>query len=212
MSIRPVLCVVLLLIAAAPAFAQDRTVDVTGFGAWFHAAGDEAENADLDLESDFGLGIGLNFFLSNRVSLELTASIFEPEGAIQLPESSARTSSPNAVTQRFGTVKMLPLTASLQYHFKPEERFDYYIGAGAAYLLFDRFEQADDIDFEEIDFGDDAGFMLQGGFSWRLKGAFAITGDVKYVPFEDSVNVSGATPLDIDLNPVILSAGGSYHF
>lgn len=203
--------------AAAPAFAQSRSVDVTGWVTWADPSGDTFENVDdiedveVEFDSEQGYGLGINFFLSDRISAEIAAHVLEPD-------LNLRFSDPTIPFTTFGSLEMIPITATLQFHFAPEGRFDPYIGAGAAWVLFDEVSGAalDDIDVDSIDFDDDFGFVVNAGVSIGLTELIAINLDAKYVPVSSAARaVIAGVPgeaIDIDVNPTILSAGISLQF
>jgi len=201
-----------LLLAAVPAIGQSRSVDITG-SASFIRIGEDAERS-LEVENDVGFTVGLNVFIGDRFSLDFTAGLFEPEASIALPTVLVfRTIKPQVVSAAtVGKLKMIPLTAALQYHFKPEGRIDPYIGGGVEYVLLGNFDSADDIDFEEIDFNDDLGAMVNAGVSFDLGRNLALTLDAKYVAFDDGVTTAGDQPLATELHPLIVSAGLSWQF
>ena len=100
---------------------------------------------------------------------------------------------------------------------RPDGRVDPYVSAGAAWVLFDEVEGGiDEVDIDSIDFDDDFGFVVNGGVSIDITEMFAINLDAKYVPVSSSatavVGGVGSEPFDIDVNPLILSAGLSIQF
>ena len=76
---------------------------------------EDGEIAEFDSEQ--GYGLGLNVFWSNRVSTEFAASVVEPDLALRATDPSI----PSGVV---GGLEMMPLTATLQFHFNPDGRFD----------------------------------------------------------------------------------------
>ena len=198
-----------LALAAAPSFAQERSVDLTGYISWMDPNGDNTfddngDDVDFNFDSDQGFGIGLNVFWSNRISTEFVASQFSPEAAFE-----------GDVDFGSSSLDMIPITATLQFHFAPDSRFDPYVGAGVAYVLFDEFDGLDDLDeldIDEIDVDDDYGFVVNAGMSFDITPNFAIVADAKYVPIEAEINASGLAPATLEINPLILSAGASFQF
>jgi outer membrane protein len=114
---------------------------------------------------------------------------------------------------------MIPITGVVQWHFIPKGRIDPYIGAGAAYVLFDKLDSANDfgnLNVSSIDFKDDAGLALNAGLGIGLTDHFGITIDGKYVPLKSNaratfVNGSGGET-KVDINPAIFSAGLTFRF
>ncbi|MFN2441282.1 MAG: OmpW family protein [Thermoanaerobaculia bacterium] len=203
--------VVIALFAAAPASAQTRFFDVTAFYALVDPQGDNRPglNAvdEFELDSTSGFGAAVNAFFTDKISLELAAYAFESEVTVR----------PRLVSQfPVRDLDMMPITATLQYHFNPEGRFDPYIGAGAAYVLFGDLSDFSGSDLRSIDLEDDIGYVLNAGASFDLTPRLAIVGDVKYVPVESSARavVTGAPEqtFDIEVNPLIVGLGLSYQF
>ena len=118
-----------------------------------------------------------------------------------------------------GSIKMIPITAVIQWHFIPKGFIDPYLGAGAAYVIFDNLQDFSDVGnvgVRQINFKDDAGFVVNGGIGINFSPRFGITGDVKYVPLKASAEAVFATGPNqsqkIKINPVIASAGLTIHF
>jgi outer membrane protein W len=115
---------------------------------------------------------------------------------------------------------MIPLTAVLRYNFAPDGFLNPYVGAGAAYVLFDNLSDASDfgnLNLRSIDFKDDAGLALNAGVMLSLGKSVALVVDGKYVPLESSATAvyapNGATSeTRVKINPVIFSGGISFRF
>ncbi|MCA1734514.1 MAG: outer membrane beta-barrel protein [Acidobacteria bacterium] len=186
------MAVVIALFAAVPASAQTRFFDVTGYYAMVDPQGDNRPglNAvdEFELDSSSGFGLGVNAFLTNRLSLELAAYAFESEVTVR----------PRLVNQfAVRDLDMMPITATLQYHFNPEGRF-----SGS--------------DLRAVDLEDDIGYVVNAGASFDITPRLAIVGDIKYVPVEASASAvftnAPDQTFDIEVNPVIVGLGLSYQF
>lgn len=213
-----VITAVVTLLLSAPALAQDRSIDISVFGTWVDSSGrstfqigDDISNLEeVEFDSDFGYGLAVNVFWTPRISTEFAAALLEPDFII-----SER---PRAVT-RIEPLEMMPLTAVLQYHFSPRSTLDFYVGAGAAYVIFDEIEDTDDIDdieFDSIDFDDDVGLVVNAGLGWAFTPAFGLYLDAKYVPLDAAATaVVAGRPRDaqeIKVDPLMLSAGLTFRF
>lgn len=219
MKTRILLIASLVLILAVPAFAQTRSLDLTGYVSWVDPNGEGAfeggttfDDVNIDFESEMGYGLGLNAFFSDRISVEFAATKVSSDVAF-------RSSNPAIPVFTGGALEMIPITATLQFHFNPAGRFDPYIGAGAAYVLFDDLDSEDDLDdldIDSIELEDDAGFVANAGVSIDLTRTFALVLDAKYVPVSSAATAVFASgpgvATDVDINPLILSAGLSLQF
>lgn len=202
-----------LTMMMTPAFAQSRSVDLTGWVTFVDPSGntdfEDGEVAEFDGEQGYGLGI--NVFWSSRISTEFAASVVEPD-------LSLRATDPSIPSGVVGSLEMMPITGTLQFHFNPDGRFDPYVGAGVAYVLFDQVEgeSLGDIGLDAIDFDDDYGYVANAGVSIDITPTFALNLDAKYVPVSAAARgvVAGTEtdPVDFDVNPLILAAGVSLQF
>lgn len=208
---------ILLFLAAltlmmTPAFAQERSVDLTGWISYVDPSGEtDFEDGEVaEFDSEQGFGVGINVFWTNAISTEFAAILAEPDLTLRANDP--------AVPDVVGSLEMMPLTATLQYHFNPNGRFDPYLGGGIAYVLFDDIDSDDlgSIDLDSIDFDDDYGFVANAGLSIDLTETFAINLDAKYVPVSSPARavVGGieTDEVDFDINPLIFSAGISLQF
>lgn len=218
MKLFKVAVVVLAVLAAMPMAAQSRSVDIYGFATWVDPSGDSVFDADgiddarVEFDSEQGFGVAVNVFFSNRISAEFAASVVEPEVVF-------RSDNPIFPVLTGGQLEMIPITATLQFHFNPEGRIDPYIGVGAAYVLFDQvndFGDVGDIDVDAIDFDDDVGLVVNAGLTFDITPSFAVYLDGKYVPVSSSATATFAsgpgTATEIDINPLIVSAGLGFQF
>ena len=206
-----------VLAVASPLLAQSRSVDVVGYATWTDPNGDGTfsdgiDDIDVNFDSEQGFGVAVNVFWGSKISTEFAASVVEPDVAFE-------STNPAIPAFTAGSLEMIPITATLQYHFSPDSRFDPYVGAGAAYVLFDELDAADDlddVDLTAIDFDDDVGFVLNAGFSFDFTPNLALYVDGKYVPVSSSATARFATgpgqETDVDINPLILGVGLGWQF
>ena len=204
---------VLALVIALPLAAQRRFLDLTGSVVWADPTGngtfeDLQDPAEIEFEGSVGYGAAANFFLSDRISLEVAASLVSPETQIRRQR---------AVGAGGGDLEMIPITGILQFHLLPNAAIDPYIGAGAAYVLFEDFETTGTSGVQNIDFREDVALAVNAGVGIRLGQRFGLLLDAKYVPVESEaeaivVGGTGRTESRIDVSPILLSAGLQLRF
>jgi len=153
----------LLFLATTPLFAQGRSLDVMGFITYVDLSGGDVilgeDSANLSFDTDQGYGLGVNFFITRRLSAELTASEIKPEGRVSSGDGYVDTE-----------LDMLPITAVAQYHFNPEGKLDPYVGMGIAYIIFDEFSSKDpNVDFSGVDVRNDYGAVFNAGLSYEIR-------------------------------------------
>ena len=203
---------------AVPSFAANRFFDLTAAAVWVDPNSSGTFNSanpnqpfDISFDGKLGYGIAANIFFGNAISLELAGSEVRPQATLRTRATGFTTAG--------NDLKMIPLTAVLQWHLFPNGRIDPYVGAGAAYILFDKLDNANDvgnIGVNRIDFKDDAGLALNAGLGIGLTNNLALTLDGKYVPLKSSATAVFATgpntTTKVKINPVMFSAGLTLRF
>lgn len=147
---------------------------------------------NLDVDTRTTLELDFSYFVTDRLALELILATKEHDV----------TASGAAV----GSVKHLPPTLTLQYHFAPQAALRPYVGAGINYTRF-----------YDINLGGGTltvdrnswGGALQAGMDIQLSKTFFLNLDIKKVWIDTDVKVAatGATAANLKINPVIIGAG-----
>lgn len=214
------IALVLACVTAVPLFAADRTFDLTGWAAWVDPNSSDTFNSpspnqqfDVKFNGKLGYGIGANIFFGRHVSAAFDA--------VQVrPGTTVRSHAVGGAAFASSGLRMTPLSGVLQWHFAPGGVIDPYLGAGVAYVLFDKTNVYGSVNISQINVKDDAGLALNAGVSFRITRMLALTADGKYVPLKAAANAvypSGPIPivpvvLHVKINPVIFSGGLSLRF
>jgi outer membrane protein len=159
-----------------------------------------------DLDRSSGGGLAVTGFFSDAIAAEVGIS---------------RTTS-NLGTGSFalGTLRMTPVTATMQYHFTPRSFADFYVGGGAAYAFFGPIRNGRDLplfDISSIEFEDDFGWLVNAGTNFRIRDRWGLNLDAKYMRFNVSTSArltdgSRTDKTSIRLSPLTVAAGISYRF
>jgi outer membrane protein W len=213
-SVPAIIAIALIVLAAVPAaHAATGVFNLTGWVAWVDPNSSGTFNStspnqpfDINFKGKMGYGAGVNAFLGSNVSLAIDAVEAKPEAELS-----------GFATGSGGSVRMIPLTGVLQFHFMPKGMLDPYVGAGAAYVLMDQVDKSGlPSNINKINFKDDAGLALNAGLAIGLGSHLAITLDGKYVPLKSSATVEYATgattSTKVKINPVIFSGGLTFRF
>jgi outer membrane protein W len=209
--------IVLSCITAVPAFAA--TFDLTGWAAWVDPNSTNTfkstptQQLSVDFSGRLGYGVGANIFFGKHISAAFDGVQVRPRPAVR-SRAVGGGSFPNSGT------RITSLTGVLQWHFAPDGVVDPYVGAGAAYVLFDKTNVFGNVDISQINFKDDAGLALNAGVSFRISRHLALTADGKYVPLKaagNAVYTPGRLPIvpvvvNVKVNPVIFSGGLTLRF
>jgi outer membrane protein len=210
---------VFLCLTAVPAFAADHTFDLTGWAAWVDPNSSDTFNSpspnqsfNVKFNGKLGYGLGANIHFGGHLSAAFDVVQVRPGTTVR-----ARAVGPTFPTT--GT-RMTPITGIVQWHFAPDGGIDPYLGAGVAYVLFDKTNVFKSSALSQINVKDDAGLALNAGVSFRLSRMLALTADGKYVPLKASANAVGtpgnlpivAVVVHTKINPVIFSGGLTLRF
>ena len=173
-------------------------------------------NLDPDVESATSIGgeatvdddtvpeLDIRYFITDNIAIEAILGTTEHNVA------AVGTALGNV---NLGTVKVLPPTFTLQYHFNSESRFLPYIGAGINYTFFYDDNPGDAVG---ISYKDDFGFALNIGFDYVINENNYFNIDIKkYTLSTDTVIDAGAAGIataSVDLDPLAISIGYGWRF
>jgi outer membrane protein W len=186
----------LALLSALPLAAQ------TSLGisiARSHTGSTNAEGGTLAFDRGRGFGVSVDHLWSGgALSTELAATWLRYDGTLRLdPTSSAD----------LGRLRLVPVTATAQWHFARDERIDPYVGAGAAYV-FAKGLSSSDLDalgIGSIAVENKACWLANAGVALHLRDA-AIVVDGKYLDYRPDSGPSDSR-VRLKLKPVVISAG-----
>jgi outer membrane protein len=152
----------------------------------------------------------LSLGVSNEVTPELDLSwFFTPNIAVELILATQRHQVTNAGAD-IGSVKHLPPTLLLQYHFMPSQDLKPYVGVGLNHTRFYDVNLAGGA--LTVD-RTSTGGAIQAGFDYRLSGKWYLNVDVKKIWIETDVKTAaGAFVSSLKIDPVIFGVGLGYKF
>ena len=156
---------------------------------------------------------GANVKAANKVIPEFDVSYFFTKNiAAELVLTYPQTININytASQTNLGSIKALPPSLLLQYHFTELGALKPYIGAGVNYTIFSKRHNlaggAAEVEQSSV------GLAAQVGFDYELNKNWSINADVKYVQIKTDVKLNGATQGSVDLNPITAGVGVGYRF
>ncbi|QPO11593.1 OmpW family protein [Thalassospira sp. A40-3] len=150
-----------------------------------------------EIDNDVIPEVDFSYFVTDNIALELIAG-----------------TSKHDVTwsdgKDLGSVRLLPPTLTLQYHFMPESRWSPYIGAGINYTFFYDSKPGQ---FSSVDYDDGFGYAFQAGFDYAISGPWSLNVDVKKIYLETDVSVdNGTVKADANIDPWLFGVGIGYRF
>jgi outer membrane protein len=203
----------LTVLAAAPLMAQRRIdflIDAEGARRTGH---NESFTPGIRFDPQFGTGggagVGLNFFLSDRVSIEAKAAALESRLRVRIVGSDF------IATANLGRAQIFPISAVLQWHLSEHGTIRPYLGAGVAHVILRDVNHSVTSSATGIHFKDPTGFVVDGGLEFNLSKRFGIYGDARYIPVETKSTASfvgTSSSVQMNVRPLIVSSGIAWRF
>ena len=187
-----------LALVAAPAFAQSQGDWTVGIGLGY--VDPKSNNGTLaggatTIGEDTQLTFTAEYFIRDNLGIELlAASPFKHDVAVAGVGNA--------------TVKHLPPTLSLNYHFPTQTKFKPYVGAGINYTTF--FEESSALGTIKLD--DSVGFALQAGMDYMVSDRGALRFNVRWIDIETDVTVGGVAAGTAEIDPVVVGVSYVHRF
>ncbi len=189
--------VVLVCLMALPLSAQSNEIGVWYSTAQLKDTGDAG--GKLTFDNAKGYGFSFNHFWTGAISTELALSRLHANGGIDINGTRVLDS---------GRLKLMPVTADLQWHFAHASMISPYVGAGVAYV------KAGDLTSSDLDLAGIGRVKIDKKTTWNagagidiaLGRMFAIAVDGKYIKYEPDSSAAGSTE-KLKLNPLVISGG-----
>ena len=193
---------------AAGAFAA-QAAPAAAEGPWMMRV--RAVNLDSANKDTTGLGLTIN----NKVIPEVDFSyFFSPNLAAELILTYPQKHTLSAGGAEIGTLKHLPPTLSLQYHFAPNAAFRPYVGAGLNYTIFSdvKFDPAVDKALSPSVKHTSMGLSLQLGFDYEISKNLFLNVDIKKVQIGTKVYAAGTEVGKFKVDPLLVGVGLGFRF
>ncbi|WP_374327349.1 OmpW family protein [Azonexus sp.] len=153
----------------------------------------------------------LDVTAQNRWIPEVDLSyFFTPNIAAELVLTYPQKVKIDSVLGKIGTIKALPPSLMLQYHFTNLGAFKPYVGLGLNYTVF--YKRGNfDIPGVSVD-RSSVGLAAQAGFDYALDKNWSLNMDVKYIQMDTDVKLGSTKLGKLDLNPITAGIGIGYRF
>lgn len=202
----------LAVLVAVSSFAQ-----AAEEGNWMVRA--RALHMNVDNGNSGGLGLPIDVEAENKTFPEIDITyFFTPNMAAELILTYPQKHDVELGGTDIGSVKHLPPTLTLQYHFNPTGTVRPYIGLGVNYTRF----TSVDLDAGSVLGGsvplkidrNSYGFAAQVGADFQIAPQWFLNVDVKYVTIDTDIFVkaSGAKVTKLDIDPLLIGVGIGYRF
>lgn len=159
------------------------------------------EDSDVNISNAFIPELDFTYFFNKNFAAELILGTSKHDVKVGNDEVS------------LGSVRLLPPTVTLQYHFYPTKSLKPYVGAGLNYTIFYDVENGDTLG---MDYKNNVGFALQGGVDYFVNDKFFLNVDIKKLYLKTDVDVDlglpATVPAEVKINPLLIGFGVGMKF
>ncbi|WP_170769258.1 OmpW/AlkL family protein [Ruegeria lacuscaerulensis] len=188
-----------LVALASPVLAQNQGDWTVGIGAgYLEPKSDNGTLAGLDAEvdSDVSAIFTVEYFVRDNLGIELLAAT---------PFSHEVTLGGSVDA---GSLKHLPPTLSLNYHFDTGTAWKPYVGAGINYTIF--FDESSALGDLELD--NSVGLALQAGLDYAITEQGAVRLNVRWFDIDSDVSLDGADIGEAEIDPWLIGVSYVHRF
>ncbi len=188
-----------LVALAAPAFAQSQGDWTVGVGVgYLDPKSDNGTLAgfDAEIDSDTRPIFTVEYFVQDNLGIELLASTPYKHDVTLGGSVDA------------GSVKHLPPTLSLNYHFPTNSAWKPYVGAGLNYTIF--FEE--DSPLGDLDLDNSFGVSLQAGLDYMVTEKGAVRLNVRWFDIDSDVKLDGNNIGTAEIDPFLIGLSYVHRF
>jgi outer membrane protein len=107
---------------------------------------------------------------------------------------------------KVGSTKHLPPTVSIQYHFRPTEKFQPYFGVGVNYTDFFSEKTTGPLEGTNLKLGASWGLSGQLGFDVLISENWFLNLDLRYINIESDAKLDGASLGTVKIDPWVYGA------
>lgn len=152
-----------------------------------------------DVDSSWRPTIALEYFFTPHLGLEVL-------GALPFAHE-VRLNGARAVS-----VKQLPPTVSLQWHFNPAGKVDPFVGAGINVTRFFSIDEKGPLAGTNVDLSDSWGLAAHAGLEFRTSARASIIVDARWADIDTKVKVDGARVGTVAIDPLVYGVAFAYRF
>jgi len=182
--------------AAVPAMADKGELGVRVRALYMSVDSGTSPNLNVDVEDRWIPEIDFSYWFTDNLAAELVLT-YPQKHDVSLGGAP------------IGSVKHLPPTLMLQYHFMPKQIFQPYVGIGINYTKFSSVNLAGGAITME---SSSTGLALQAGFDYKLNKAMYLNVDAKKVRIESDLFAGGAKVTTLKIDPWLIGVGLGWRF
>lgn len=156
--------------------------------------GTVAGSLDIEVDNDVRPTLTLEYFVRDNIGVELLAATpFEHDVNVK-------------GVGKVGSVRHLPPTVSVNYHFETGSALKPYVGVGLNWTSFWGEETTGALAGADLNLRHSFGLALQAGADWWLNDKSAVRATVRWIDIDSDVYLDGAKIGEVEIDPVVLQA------
>ena len=160
-----------------------------------------SDNHDtVDVESATSATINLTYMMTDVWALELLAA-YPFKHDLELTDET-----------KIGSTKLMPPTLSIQYHFRPTEKFQPYVGFGINYSGFSSEKTTGPLEGTKLNLGSSWGLAGQIGFDVMLNDQWFLNVDARYIDIDTKGTLDGESIGKVEIDPFIFGGHIGFRF
>ena len=197
-----------IALSAAIAMGLGLANTATAFepGDWLVRAGASyvnpaSDNSDIvSVESASSFTINFTYMMTDVWAIEVLAA-YPFKHDIELLDGT-----------KVGSTKHLPPTVSLQYHFRPTEKFQPYVGIGLNYTTFFSEKTTGPLEGTDLKLGDSWGLGGEIGFDVMFNDDWFFNANARYLDIETKARLDGNSLGKVNIDPWVFGGHIGFRF
>jgi len=154
----------------------------------------------VDVESATSATFNITYMMTDVWALELLAA-YPFKHDLELTDET-----------KIGSTKQLPPTLSIQYHFRPTEKFQPYVGFGINYTTFSSEKTTGPLEGTDLNLGSSWGLAGQIGFDVMLNDQWFLNVDARYIDIDSKGSLDGESIGKVEIDPFIFGGHIGFRF
>ena len=167
-------------------------------GSYVNPASDN--NSTVSVESASSFSFNFSYMMTDIWAIEVLAA-YPFKHDIELLDGT-----------KVGSTKHLPPTVSLQYHFRPTESLQPYIGLGVNYTNFFSEKTTGPLEGSDLDLDDSWGLAGQIGFDYLMNDNWFFNLDARYIAIESNAELDGNSLGKVTIDPWVYAVNIGFRF
>jgi outer membrane protein len=160
-----------------------------------------SDNSDIvSVESASSFTINFTYMMTDVWAIEVLAA-YPFKHDIELLDGT-----------KVGSTKHLPPTVSLQYHFRPTEQFQPYVGIGLNYTTFFSEKTTGPLEGTDLKLGDSWGLGGEIGFDVMFNDDWFFNANARYLDIDTKARLDGASLGTVNIDPWVFGGHIGFRF